>query len=99
MMRQGSFPGAGFASAGTSGWDAVAMPGRYRASPGATHLPTAVHTTWRAAAPGGAIPRMEIGKPVRKIVVEPIRDPVPERTPKPAPEPAPSRPEPVRVKA
>jgi hypothetical protein len=42
---------------------------------------------------------MEIGEPVRKIVVEPIRDPVPERTPKPAPEPAPSRPEPVRVKA
>jgi hypothetical protein len=40
---------------------------------------------------------MEIGKPLRKIVVEPIRDPVPERTPKPAPEPAPSPPEPVRT--
>ncbi|HEY8107392.1 MAG TPA: hypothetical protein VIC70_01700 [Gaiellaceae bacterium] len=39
---------------------------------------------------------MEIGKPLRKIVVEPIRDPVPERTPKPAPEPAPNRREPVR---
>jgi hypothetical protein len=39
---------------------------------------------------------MEIGKPLRKIVVEPIRDPVPER--KPAPEPAPNRPEPVRVR-
>ncbi|HEY2742104.1 MAG TPA: hypothetical protein VGI69_07995 [Gaiellaceae bacterium] len=41
---------------------------------------------------------MEIGKPLRKIVVEPIRDPVPERTPKPAPapEPAPSRPTPAR---
>jgi hypothetical protein len=39
---------------------------------------------------------MEIGKPLRKIVVEPIRDPVPGRTPKPAPEP--SRPEPVRVR-
>jgi hypothetical protein len=42
---------------------------------------------------------MEIGKPVRKIVVEPIRDPVPERTPKPAPEPTPARPEPVRTRA
>jgi hypothetical protein len=42
---------------------------------------------------------MEIGKPLRKIVVEPIRDPVPERAPKPAPsEPAPSRPAPARVK-
>jgi hypothetical protein len=41
---------------------------------------------------------MEIGKPLRKIVVEPIRDPVPERTPKKAPEPAPNRPEPVRVR-
>jgi hypothetical protein len=39
---------------------------------------------------------MEIGKPVRKIVVEPIRDPVPERTPKPAPAPAPSQPTPAR---
>jgi len=40
---------------------------------------------------------MEIGKPVRKIVVEPIRNPVPERTPqRPAPEPAPNRREPVR---
>ena len=42
---------------------------------------------------------MEIGKPVRKIVVEPIRDPVPQRTPKPAPEPepepAPARPAPA----
>jgi hypothetical protein len=47
---------------------------------------------------------MEIGKPLRKIVVEPIRDPVPERTPKPAPqqspaEPVPAQPEPTRVKA
>ena len=41
---------------------------------------------------------MEIGKPLRKIVVEPIRDPVPQRAPKPAPEPAPSRPAPARVK-
>jgi hypothetical protein len=41
---------------------------------------------------------MEIGKPLRKIVVEPIRDPVPERRAKPAPEPAPNRPEPVRVR-
>jgi hypothetical protein len=65
-----------------------------------------VRTTWRAAAAGGAIPpgakkgerALEIGKPVKKIVVEPIRNPVPERTPKPAPEPAPERPEPVRVR-
>jgi hypothetical protein len=50
-------------------------------------------------AAGGAIDRaMEIGKPLRKIVVEPIRDPVPERTPKKAPEPAPGRPAPARVK-
>jgi hypothetical protein len=44
------------------------------------------------------MPEMEIGKPLRKIVVEPIRDPVPERTPKqaPAPEPAPRRPAPAR---
>ena len=42
---------------------------------------------------------MEIGKPLRKIVVEPIRDPVPERTPKPAPaEPVPAQPEPTRAK-
>jgi hypothetical protein len=41
---------------------------------------------------------MEIGKPVRKIVVEPIRNPVPERTPKPTPEPAPARPAPARTK-
>jgi hypothetical protein len=41
---------------------------------------------------------MEIGKPVRKIVVEPIRNPVPERTPKPAPEPAPARPAPARTR-
>jgi hypothetical protein len=36
---------------------------------------------------------MEIGKPQRKIVVEPIRDPVPrrEREPRPAPAPSPSR--------
>jgi hypothetical protein len=60
--------------------------------------------SWREAALGDAIPSgaeerkrsMEIGKPLRKIVVEPIRDPVPERTPQPLPEPAPpSRPEPV----
>jgi hypothetical protein len=42
---------------------------------------------------------MEIGKPLRKIVVEPIRDPVPERTPKKAPAPAPSQPAPVRTRA
>jgi hypothetical protein len=41
---------------------------------------------------------MEIGKPLRKIVVEPIRNPVPERPPKPAPEPAPARPAPVRTR-
>jgi hypothetical protein len=41
---------------------------------------------------------MEIGKPLRKIVVEPIRDPVPQRAPKPAPEPTPRSPEPARVK-
>jgi hypothetical protein len=41
---------------------------------------------------------MEIGKPLKKIVVEPIRDPVPQRTPKPAPEPAPDRPEPARTR-
>jgi hypothetical protein len=41
---------------------------------------------------------MEIGKPLRKIVVEPIRDPVPERTPKPVPDPGPNRPEPVRTR-
>jgi hypothetical protein len=39
---------------------------------------------------------MEIGKPLRKIVVEPIRNPVPERTPKP--EPAPRRPAPARTR-
>jgi hypothetical protein len=41
---------------------------------------------------------MEIGKPVRKIVVEPIRDPVPERTPRPTPPPAPVRQEPARTR-
>jgi hypothetical protein len=41
---------------------------------------------------------MEIGKPLKKIVVEPIRDPVPERTPKPAPAPAPRRPTPARTR-
>jgi hypothetical protein len=41
---------------------------------------------------------MEIGKPLKKIVVEPIRDPVPQRTPKPAPEPAPDRHEPARAR-
>jgi hypothetical protein len=62
------------------------------------HLPAeGVRTPWQPASAGGAIlPAMEIGKPLRKIVVEPIRDPVPER--KPAPEPAPNRPEPVRVR-
>jgi hypothetical protein len=41
---------------------------------------------------------MEIGKPLRKIVVEPIRDPVPERTPQRSPErESPKRPEPTRV--
>ena len=39
---------------------------------------------------------MDIGKPLRKIVVEPIRNPVPERTPKPKREPVPSRPAPAR---
>ena len=39
---------------------------------------------------------MEIGKPLRKIVVEPIRDPVPERKPTPAPAPSPATP--ARVK-
>jgi hypothetical protein len=42
---------------------------------------------------------MEIGKPQRKIVVEPIRDPVPPPAPKPEREPArkaPSPKEPVR---
>ena len=36
---------------------------------------------------------MEIGKPQRKIVVEPIRDPIPrrEREPRPAPAPSPNR--------
>jgi hypothetical protein len=65
-----------------------------------------VRASWQAAAPGDAIALrreervgvMEIGKPLRKIVVEPIRDPVPERAPKPAPEPTPSRPTPARVK-
>jgi hypothetical protein len=61
--------------------------------------------SWRVTALGDAIqsaPRkgrsMEIGKPLRKIVVEPVRNPVPKRTPQPLPEPAsPTRPEPVRV--
>jgi hypothetical protein len=42
---------------------------------------------------------MEIGKPQRKIVVEPIREPVPPPAPKPEREPArttPSPKEPVR---
>jgi hypothetical protein len=42
---------------------------------------------------------MEVGKPLRKIVVEPIRNPIPERTPKPTPEPAPRRPAPTRDRA
>jgi hypothetical protein len=63
------------------------------------HLPAAdVRTSWQASAVGGAIRVMEIGKPLRKIVVEPIRNPVPERTPKPAPEPAPVRPAPERTR-
>jgi hypothetical protein len=39
---------------------------------------------------------MEIGKPQRKILVEPIRDPVPrrEREPRPAPVTAPDAPVP-----
>jgi hypothetical protein len=64
-----------------------------------------VRTSYRPAAVGDAIPSgarkerpMEIGKPLRKIVVEPIRNPVPERAPKPAPDPAPTRPAPARVK-
>jgi hypothetical protein len=40
---------------------------------------------------------MEIGKPLRKIVVEPIRDPVPPPARKPKPEPAPSLPERARA--
>jgi hypothetical protein len=42
---------------------------------------------------------MEIGKPQRKIVVEPVRDPVPAPPPKPDRDPArtpPPRKEPVR---
>jgi hypothetical protein len=39
---------------------------------------------------------MEIGKPLRKIVVEPIRDPVPARTPKPEPQRSPAEPTPAR---
>jgi hypothetical protein len=58
-----------------------------------------VRAYWQATADGDAIPCMEIGKPLRKIVVEPIRNPVPERTPKPPPEPAPARPhEPARTR-
>jgi hypothetical protein len=41
---------------------------------------------------------MEIGKPLRKVVVEPLRDPVPRRAPKPPPEPE-RRPQPVREPA
>jgi hypothetical protein len=71
------------------------------------HLPAVdVRASWHLAAEdaaisSGAIERMglmEIGKPVRKIVVEPIRNPVPERTPKPSPEPAPARPAPARTR-
>jgi hypothetical protein len=40
---------------------------------------------------------MEIGKPLRKIVVEPIRNPVPDRSPKKAPEPTPVPPTRTRV--
>jgi hypothetical protein len=40
--------------------------------------------------------RMEIGKPLRKIVVEPIRDPVPPPAPKPEREPARTMPSPRR---
>jgi hypothetical protein len=67
---------------------------------------THVRASWRPGEGGDAIPRkreertrvMEIGKPLKKIVVEPIRDPVPERSPQPTRDPAPpSRPEPVRV--
>jgi len=54
---------------------------------------------WQRAAAPREDAAMEIGKPLKKIVVEPIRDPVPQRAPKPAPEPAPSRPAPARVKA
>jgi len=68
------------------------------------HLPSpGVLASWLEPGRRGAIPRtrgeeavMEIGKPLKKIVVEPIRDPVPERTPKPAPEPAPPAREPAR---
>ena len=40
---------------------------------------------------------MEIGKPLRKIVVEPIRDPVPPPKRKSKPEPAPTLPERART--
>jgi len=40
---------------------------------------------------------MEIGKPKRKIVIEPLRDPVPKREPaQPTPKEAPAR-EPTRT--
>ncbi len=41
---------------------------------------------------------MEIGKPLRKIVVEPIRDPVPAPVRKARPAPKPRLPERVRVR-
>jgi hypothetical protein len=41
---------------------------------------------------------MEIGKPLRKIVVEPIRDPVPAPARKPRTLPAPRVPERVRLR-
>ncbi len=42
---------------------------------------------------------MKIGKPLRKIVVEPIRDPVPPPAHKPKPDPAPSLPERAQARA
>jgi len=41
---------------------------------------------------------VEIGKPLRKIVVEPIRDPVPAPARKSRPAPKPRAPERVRVR-
>jgi hypothetical protein len=41
---------------------------------------------------------LEIGKPVRKIVVEPIRNPVPVPARKPEPAPAPRVPDRVRIR-
>ena len=66
-----------------------------------THVPAC----WQTAPPDDAITAalskrrrlMEIGKPLRKIVVEPIRDPVPVPAPQPQTAP-PSTPERVRIR-